>query len=52
VLAGTDADTTEGTAVALLRDRTVLGGEQAVYVCERFACQLPVTELAALEALL
>ena len=52
VLAGTDADSTENTAVALLRDRTTVDGRQAAYVCERFACQLPVTDLAALEALL
>jgi uncharacterized protein YyaL (SSP411 family) len=52
VLAGTDADSTQGSAVALLRDRTLLDGHQAAYVCERFACKLPVTELAALEALL
>ncbi len=51
-LAGTEADSTEGTAVALLRDRTTIDGRQAAYVCERFTCQLPVTELAALEALL
>jgi uncharacterized protein YyaL (SSP411 family) len=52
VLAGTDADSTEGSAVALLRDRGLVGGRQAAYVCERFACKLPVTELGALEALL
>jgi hypothetical protein len=52
VLAGTDADSTAGTAVALLRERTTVDGRQAAYVCERFSCRLPVTELAALEALL
>jgi uncharacterized protein YyaL (SSP411 family) len=52
VLAGTNADSTEGTAVALLRERALVDGKQTAYVCERFTCQLPVTELAALEALL
>ena len=52
VLAGTDNDTTDGTAVPLLRERTTVGGLQAAYVCERFACQLPVTGVDALEALL
>ena len=51
-LAGTDAETTAGTAVALLRDRELVDGRQAAYVCERFACQLPVTDLEALEAML
>ena len=52
VLAGTYRSTTDGTAVPLLRERTTVDGLQAAYVCERFACQLPVTEVAALEALL
>ena len=52
VLAGTEADSTDGSAVALLRDRGLVDGHQAAYVCERFACRLPVTDLAALEALL
>ena len=36
----------------LLRERTTVDGHQAAYVCERFACQLPVTGVEALEALL
>ena len=52
VLAGTDSDSTAGTAVALLRERTLIDGRQAAYVCERFTCRLPVTDLEALEALL
>ncbi|HEX3802273.1 MAG TPA: thioredoxin domain-containing protein [Solirubrobacteraceae bacterium] len=50
VLAGTDRDTTDGTAVALLQGRTSLDGLETAYVCERFACQLPVTDWKALEA--
>ncbi len=48
VLAGTDRDSTEGTAVPLLEGRTTIDGRQAAYVCERFTCQLPVTEVEAL----
>jgi uncharacterized protein YyaL (SSP411 family) len=36
----------------LLRQRTLLDGNPAAYVCERFSCQTPVTSPDALEALL
>jgi uncharacterized protein YyaL (SSP411 family) len=47
VLAGGPAD-----GVPLLRDRNPVDGRAAAYVCERFACQAPVTEPEELERLL
>ena len=32
----------------LLEQRTMVGGEPTAYVCENYACQLPVTSSAAL----
>ncbi len=36
--------------VALLADRPQVDGKPTAYVCERFACKLPVTDAAALAA--
>ncbi|MDX6633742.1 MAG: uncharacterized protein QOG26_1747, partial [Solirubrobacterales bacterium] len=47
VLAGGPEGTSEPP---LMRERSAVDGEAAAYVCERFACQAPVTtpdELAA-----
>jgi uncharacterized protein YyaL (SSP411 family) len=51
VLAVAAPDDAEAAAtVPLLADRPQLDGSPTAYVCERFACQLPVTEPAALAA--
>ena len=47
VLAGGEAD-----GVPLLEGREPVDGRAAAYVCERFACQRPVTEPDELAALL
>jgi uncharacterized protein YyaL (SSP411 family) len=49
VLAGGPEDSTQPP---LLRDRAAVDGQPTAYVCENFACQLPVTTPAALENLL
>jgi uncharacterized protein YyaL (SSP411 family) len=40
------------SVVPLLNDRPLVNGAPAAYVCERFVCQLPVTDVQALESLL
>ena len=40
------------TAVELLAGRPAIDGRETAYVCERFACQAPVTEAEALRSLL
>jgi uncharacterized protein YyaL (SSP411 family) len=47
VVAGGEPD-----GVPLLADRPVVDGRATAYVCERFACQAPVTEPAELARLL
>jgi uncharacterized protein YyaL (SSP411 family) len=51
VAAGGEADGEAG-GVPLLAGREPVDGQAAAYVCERFACQRPVTEPAELEELL
>jgi hypothetical protein len=41
-----------GAQVPLLEGRGLVDGRAAAYVCERFACQAPVTDVESLEALL
>jgi hypothetical protein len=43
-------DRASGKAVPLLADRPMVDGQPTAYVCERFVCELPVTEPEALAA--
>jgi hypothetical protein len=44
--------TPEESALPLLRDRGLLEGQAAAYVCRDFVCQAPVTDSEALQAVL
>jgi uncharacterized protein len=52
VLAVTGLESDVGTRVPLLADRPRLDGKPTAYVCERFVCQLPVTDPMDVAALL
>jgi len=45
-------DDEAANAIPLLRDRPQIDGRATAYVCERFACKLPVTDAAGLAGLL
>ena len=50
VLAAAAPNAEAADEVPLLAERTTLDGKPAAYVCERFACQMPVTDPEALAA--
>ncbi len=54
VLAALDPENAspETSALPLLAGRTLVDGKPAAYLCENYACRLPVTDPAALAALL
>ncbi|MCI4354983.1 MAG: thioredoxin domain-containing protein, partial [Thermoplasmata archaeon] len=47
---GAPGDDDARASVPLLRDRITIEGAATAYVCERFTCKLPVTDVDALRA--
>jgi uncharacterized protein len=43
-LALAGGESTAESVIALLRDRTAIGGAATAYVCRHYACETPVTE--------
>lgn len=52
ILARKDPTREDENILPLLEGRTLINGKPAAYVCENFACQLPVTEVKDLAQLL
>ena len=52
ILARKDPTREDENILPLLEGRTLVNGKPAAYVCENFACQLPVTEVNDLAQLL
>ena len=50
VVAGASGPVSGGGAIPLLQDRGMIDGKPTAYVCENYACQLPVTTPDALAA--
>ena len=51
VLVGADgAETATAAALPLLEGRGLVDGKPTAYVCENYACRLPVTDAGALAA--
>ncbi len=50
VLAAASVEGVAASAVPLLADRVAVDGRATAYVCRGFVCELPVTDVAALEA--
>ncbi len=50
VVMGLDTDASQDGAWPLLQGRSLIDGKATAYVCQHFACQLPVTDPTALEA--